>query len=563
MSVQLSLASDQPHTPKATPDDVNRRCANFSPSMWGYHFLSYASVETNINAKQRAQELKEKVKMIIMAPVKKPSQKLDLIHDIQRLGVSHHFENEIEELLQQIHTSSHCNTESGDQETDNELYTAALRFRLLRQQGYNISCDIFNNFKDSDGKFKESLVNDVVGLLSLYEATHLRIHGEDILDEALTFTTTHLESATHRLSPILSKQVTHALYQPFWKGLPRLETRHYLSLYQERDSQNETLLNFAKLDFNLLQQVHQRELSEISRWWKDLDFVNKLPFARDRVVESYFWASGVHFEPQYYFARITLCKVIALITILNDIYDVYGTHEELELFTEAVERWDISAMDHLPEYMKVCYQALLDVYVEIEENLANEGNLYSIHYAREAMKVLVRAYFQKAKWFHQKYTPTMDDYMSAALNASNFALATTSFVGMGDIATKDSMDWVFDDPKMVKAASLIGRIMNDIKSHQFEQKRGHVASAVECYMKEYGATEEEANIELSKQVNNAWKDINETSIQNTTIPVPLLLRILNLARVVEVLYKHGDGFTHAGIFLKDSVVSLFVEPVPL
>lgn len=98
---------------------------------------------------------------------------------------------------------------------------------------------------------------------------------------------------------------------------------------------------------------------------------------------------------------------------------------------------------------------------------------------------------------------------------------------------------------------------------QFEQKRGHVASAVECYMKEYGVTEEKANIELSKQVNNAWKDINETCIQNTPIPRPLLLRILNFARVVEVIYKHGDGFTHAGIFLKDSVVSLFVEPVPL
>ncbi|CAL8151436.1 unnamed protein product [Prunus armeniaca] len=247
MSVQVSLASDEPQTPKATPNDVNRCSANFSPSVWGSHFLSYTSVKTNIKAKQCARELKEKVKMILMAPVKKPSQKLDLIQDIQRLGVSHHFENEIEELLQQIHNSSHDSTEPGDQETDNELYTAALRFRLLRQQ------DIFNNFKDSDGKFKESLVNDVVGLLSLYEATHL-------------------------------------------KGFPRLETRHYLSLYQERDSQKETLLNFAKLDFNLLQQVHQRELSEISRWWKDLDFVNTLPFARDIVVvvESYFWASGVH-----------------------------------------------------------------------------------------------------------------------------------------------------------------------------------------------------------------------------------------------------------------------------
>ncbi|BFG29331.1 hypothetical protein CerSpe_156050 [Prunus speciosa] len=351
MSVQVSLASDQPQTPKATPDYVNRRCANFSPSIWGFHFLSYASVETNIKAKQRAQELKEKVKMIIMAPVKKPSQKLDLIDDIQRLGVSHHFENEIEELLQQIHNSSHDNTESGNQETDNELYIAALRFRLLRQQ------DIFNNFKDGDGKFKESLVNDVVGLLSLYEATHLRNHGEDILDEALTFTTTHLESANAPFKPHTFETSNSCHVPAILEGLAK--------------ARNKAL-----------------PVSLSGTWWKDLDFVNKLPFARDRVVESYFWASGVHFEPQYYFARRTLCKVLAVLVIIDDIYDVYGTHEELELFTEAVERWDISAMDYLPEYMKVCNQALLDVYVEIEENLANAGNLYRIHYARETVSLM-------------------------------------------------------------------------------------------------------------------------------------------------------------------------------
>ncbi|KAL1352264.1 hypothetical protein HN51_016257 [Arachis hypogaea] len=33
-----------------------------------------------------------------------------------------------------------------------------------------------------------SSVEDVEGLLSLYEASHLRIHGEDILDENLPFT---------------------------------------------------------------------------------------------------------------------------------------------------------------------------------------------------------------------------------------------------------------------------------------------------------------------------------------------------------------------------------------
>lgn len=75
------------------------------------------------------------------------------------------------------------------------------------------------------------------------------------------------------------------------------------------------------------------------RWWKDLDFVNKLPFARDRVVECYFWALGPYFEPEFYFARTSLCKVFAVTAAIDDIYDVYGTYEELVLFTEAVERF--------------------------------------------------------------------------------------------------------------------------------------------------------------------------------------------------------------------------------
>lgn len=76
-----------------------------------------------------------------MAPVPKiPSQKLDLIDQIQRLGVSHHFENEIEEVLQQIHKNSYDDPQGGD----DDLYTAALYFRLLRQQGYNVSCGKFS-----------------------------------------------------------------------------------------------------------------------------------------------------------------------------------------------------------------------------------------------------------------------------------------------------------------------------------------------------------------------------------------------------------------------------------
>jgi len=125
--------------------------------------------------------------------------------------------------------------------------------------------DKFAKFTDSKGKFKESLINDVRGMLSLYEAAHLRVHGEDILDEALVFTATHLEVVASHLSPPLVAEVSHALKQPIHKGLPRLEARHYFSIYQKEGSHNKILLTFAKLDFNTLQKLHQKELSEITR----------------------------------------------------------------------------------------------------------------------------------------------------------------------------------------------------------------------------------------------------------------------------------------------------------
>ena len=124
---------------------------------------------------------------------------------------------------------------------------------------------MFSKFKDSEGKFKECLVDDVRGMLSLYEASYLRVHGEDILDEALSFTTTNLGRVASHLRPRLSEEVSHALNQPIRKGLPRLEARHYMSIYPQHHSHNQLLLTFAKLDFNLLQQLHKKELSDIAR----------------------------------------------------------------------------------------------------------------------------------------------------------------------------------------------------------------------------------------------------------------------------------------------------------
>lgn len=124
---------------------------------------------------------------------------------------------------------------------------------------------VFNKFKDEISKFKETLDSDVEGLLSLYEAAHLRIHGEEILEEALTYTTHCLNSLVQRLESPLQDQVKRALHSPLHRGVARMETRYYISFYEQQESRNELLVKLAKLDFNYLQNMYKQELCQLSR----------------------------------------------------------------------------------------------------------------------------------------------------------------------------------------------------------------------------------------------------------------------------------------------------------
>jgi len=67
--------------------------------------------------------------------------------------------------------------------------------------------------------------------------------------------------------------------------------------------------------------------------------LTKLPYARDRLVEAYFWVLGVFYEPQYALGRAIFTKIHQITSILDDTYDAYGLFDELALFTEAVQRF--------------------------------------------------------------------------------------------------------------------------------------------------------------------------------------------------------------------------------
>ncbi|WMV38985.1 hypothetical protein MTR67_032370 [Solanum verrucosum] len=329
-------------------------------------------------------------------------------------------------------------------------------------------------------------------------------------------------------------------------------------------------LHVVALSFRLLRQqgyyvnkkMHKRELCDITRWWKELDLANELPFARDRVIELYFWSLGVYFEPQYNVARKILTKMLCFVSITADIYDTYGTLHELTLLTNAIERWNIDAAEKLAPYMKLVYTALLDFYNEVEKELAKENKSFRVNFAISEMKKLVRAYFQEAKWYHGNTGPRMEEYMMNGIQTSTVPYVSTAcWLGMGDEATKEAFEWITTEPPILVASSIISRLLNDIVSHEREIERGDVASGIDCYMNDYDATKEEAYMEIRKIIENNWKDLNQRCLKSTTVSRVLLMPLLNLARVSEFFYKDEDAYTFSKNNLKDVISMVLVDPI--
>lgn len=98
---------------------------------------------------------------------------------------------------------------------------------------------------------------------------------------------------------------------------------------------------------------------------------------------------------------------------------------------------------------------------------------------------------------------------------------------------------------------------------QFEHKRKHVGTAIDCYMKQYGVSWEKAKEEVQVMALDLWKSLNEELMAKPhQFPFPILMRFLNLSRVIEVFYKYADTYTHPEL-IKHHVVSLFIDNIPI
>ncbi|KAL9671732.1 hypothetical protein QQ045_009303 [Rhodiola kirilowii] len=260
---------------------VARRSANYKDCVWDHDYIQFSMPNNYIvekfkkqmeemkqqgeKFKKQMEEMKQQV-LVMVGCVSDQGEQLELIDDLQRLGVAYHFEKEIRTMLNKIYYTNYvCNDDDKSALDDADLHRTALACRLFRQHGFAVPQDVLKPFLDDTGKFKSSLCADIKGLISLYEASYLATDGEDIMEEAWTFVTANL-SKLNKEDAYLDTLAARALDMPLHWINGRSESRWFIDeAYVKKPKMSQLLLKFAKLDFNIVQAIYLEELRDLSR----------------------------------------------------------------------------------------------------------------------------------------------------------------------------------------------------------------------------------------------------------------------------------------------------------
>ncbi|KAK1352523.1 hypothetical protein POM88_053220 [Heracleum sosnowskyi] len=78
-------------------------------------------------------------------------------------------------------------------------------------------------------------------------------------------------------------------------------------------------------------------------------------------------------------------KVLCVVSVTDDLYDSYGTADELNTYTKAIQRLDIENIDGLPDHSKFCYITLQNVLSEYEEDLVRQGSYNDVNCLKKAI----------------------------------------------------------------------------------------------------------------------------------------------------------------------------------
>ncbi|KAI3822628.1 hypothetical protein L1987_10223 [Smallanthus sonchifolius] len=227
--------------------------------------------------------------------------------------------------------------------------------------------------------------------------------------------------------------------------------------------------------------------------------------------------------PRFSLGRRNLTKVNAVITTIDDV----------------ISRWDINAIEELPDYMKICFLGLYNTCAD-----------------------LCKSYLVEARWYHSGHTPTQEEYLdNASVSISSPLIVMHIKFSTSITSTEEILQWFEEFENIVHHAALIFRLADDLATSSEEMERGDISKSIQCYMHESGATEDEARRYIKNLIMKTWKKLNkERASAKSQLLWEFIEYAMDIVRMAQFMYGKGDGYGRPNV-IKSHVLSLLFNPI--
>ncbi|KAL4562406.1 hypothetical protein LXL04_034609 [Taraxacum kok-saghyz] len=430
-------------------------------------------------------------------PMDEELVELSMVDQVQKLGLSEYFTEEIDDILRKVYRSytDQEPPQDNNQFIATKLYKDALAFRLFRLHGYNISPRTFCWFLYDDeilDHLEKNCARFTSLLYNVYKATDLMFFDEIEVDEARSFskkmlhkilTMKNIINDSIVMHPNISKVIEEELSIPWIARLDHLDHRMWIeqnkegalwsgkaSFYRLSRIHNMELMQLAVENYALRQSIYQNELTELKRWSKKWG-LTEMGFGREKTMYCYFAVAASTSLPHDSIIRMLVAKSAILITVADDFFDTMGTLEELHVLIEAIRRWDGKG---LSGPSKVIFEVLDDLVRDTTNTLMfHHGNINDVtEDFRDLWRETFNSWLTETTWGKSGYIPSMDEYLETGMiSIATHILVLTSSCFLNPSSPKSKLK-----PKkyenITQSLMATTRLLNDIQSYEKEQEEG-------------------------------------------------------------------------------------------
>ncbi|CAI0405041.1 unnamed protein product [Linum tenue] len=502
---------------------------------------------------------------------------LCLVDAVEGLGIDCHFAEEIKLALAHIYRS----WQQGEEDIFLDPTTCAMAFRILRLHGYPVSADAFHRFGEERfwSDTLEGYLKDERAVLELHKASKLIFPRESIMEHQQAWTRQFLAKLVEKDES--DNRVRNVLSYPFRSDLEPVARKRNIEQFRTESSRllkssfsctnfaGNDLAKLAVEDFNSLQSSHRRELQHLMLWLEEKG-LDEMRLAKVRMGYCYFSAVATFSDADHSDARVLFSKHALLVSLVDDLFDMFGTHEEILNLVHLFERWDVNgptSSQFSSELVETLYWAIHSTICEnVEKAFPTQGRSVMNHIV-ELWVEMLKGMLKEAEWSKTNTIPTLEEYSTNAtitLGVGAFLVPALYLAGQ---KLSEEVVKGLKFQKLFRETSNCGRLLNDSRGYEREAAEGK-PNAVLLRMKQGkggNGAEEEAMEEVERSIENLTRQVLEMALdENDYGQVPSEIRDMFWKSIqVFYLFYMKEDLYHASTKLVNVVESVINEPISL